>query len=114
MVKEFLCSVQEVRSGDDLVLLVDLGFEDLHKRVRARLKGVDTPDAYKEGNGTTAGAIRDEVRKLTRERCKVVLLDKTRNGWLVDLYILQSNADPVNLNELLISRGYAFAGKDAL
>ena len=41
--------VREVFSGDDLVVLVDLGVESLWKRQRVRLAGGDTPNAISAG-----------------------------------------------------------------
>lgn len=104
-------TVEEVRSGDDLVLFVSLGIDDLYKRVRARLHGADTPDAYKAGPETEAGSLRDEVRRLTRGRVRIELLKAGNGGWVVTLYYTNDNREWVNLNQELISRGYVFKEK---
>lgn len=101
-------TVEEVRSGDDLVLLVALGMDDLYKRVRTRLHGVDTPDAYKAGAETEAGALRDEVRRLTRGRVQIEKVRCGNGGWVGVLQYLDDHHEWVNLNQLLVLRGYVF------
>lgn len=108
---EYLATVEEVRSGDDLMLMVDLGLDDLYKRVRVRLRGVDTPDAYKAGPETDAGKIREEVRKLTRNKCRIVVSGKNRSGWIVDLHYTPHEGQANGcLNDMLIARGYIYKG----
>ena len=103
--------VWEVISGDDLILLVDLGVDDLHKRVRARLHGVDTPDAFRAASDTDAGIVRNDVRKLTRHKnCKIEVHAQQRGGWIVTLYVLESDSS-ICLNALLRERGYVFQPK---
>ena len=105
---EYRCRVEEVRSGDDLIVLVALGFDDLYKWTRVRLRGVDTPDAFKEAPESEAGRIRDEVRELTRGVCKIVVHSQAKSGWIVDLYVLTSTSEPLHMNKLLIDRGFVF------
>ena len=62
--REYSAQVLEVRSGDDLVAMVDLGLDGLYKKTRLRLRNVDTPDAYRKDASTDAGRIRDHVRDL--------------------------------------------------
>lgn len=103
--------VVEVHSGDDLVLMVDLGVEGLYKKVRARLRHVDTPDAYKEDPSTEAGRIRDSVRTMVKDRrCRVLVHSSPKSGWKVTLFILSPDgpAEGINLNEHLIRQGYIF------
>lgn len=107
----FNVTVAEVRSGDDLVLMVNLGVDDLFKRVRARLKGVDTPDAYKAGPDTEAGRIREEVRRLTKDPCHVIVREMGKNGWVVDLYIKQKDQE-IHLNDMLRGRGYVYTPRE--
>lgn len=105
--------VEEVHSGDDLVLMVNLGVDGLFKRVRARLKGVDTPSAFKAARDTEAGAVRDMLRSLvSKGRCSVELHAHGKGGWLVTLFVNQKDGQTVvNVNELLIARGYVYQGK---
>lgn len=106
---EYPVTVEDVRSGDDLIVLVELGIDDLYKKVRCRLRGVDTPDAYKASRETLAGQIRTEVRRITLEhKCKIIVSAMNRNGWIVDLIIMPKDDVPVNVNELLMQRGYVY------
>lgn len=106
--------VEEVHSGDDLLLLVDLGVDGLYKKVRARLQGVDTPDGYKAGPDTEAGRIRDEVRRLTYTECMIALQSSGRGGWHVVLFFKDRETRAfLNLNDLLKARGYVYTKEAA-
>lgn len=110
----YVVSVEEVHSGDDLVVLVDLGVDGLYKRTRIRLHGVDAPNAYKAKVGTEAGLLRDEIRKLTGGKCRIELVSEGRGGWLVRLFAFVSDNkhhEEININELLKSRGYVYKGR---
>lgn len=102
--------VVEVHSGDDIVIMVDLGVEGLHKRTRARLYGVDTPDAHKEPADTEAGKVRDLVRRLTQGvECLVdVHSSSGKGGWKVTLYRVPVTGSPESINELLRRQGHVF------
>ena len=105
----------EVISGDDLVLMVDLNIDDLFKRVRARLQGVDTPDAYHSKGDTIAGELRAEVRKLTKNKqCSIDVHSMGKGGWVVTLYIHTPEAESLNLNEMLKERGFVFELKETV
>lgn len=110
----YLAEVQEVHSGDDLVLLVSLGIDNLYKKVRVRLQGVDTPDAYKAGSDTKAGKIRDQVNRLVKgKKCAIQVHTQSsgKGGWVVTLY-LDANTQTETLNEILRQEGYVFGGKN--
>lgn len=112
MEKWFEATVEEVHSGDDLVVLVNLGVDGLFKKVRARLRGVDTPSAYKAKHSTEAGTVRDDVRSVIgKHPCTLLLHSNGRGGWLITLTIHPPGAEPINLNEYLISKGYVFQSK---
>lgn len=104
----FEAKVEEVHSGDDFILMVNLGIDGLHKRTRARLHGVDAPNAYKSRPETEAGKVRDEVKRLVGEKCLVELVAEGKGGWIVDMTIFDSANQPVNLNTLLQARGYIY------
>lgn len=106
-------AVEEVHSGDDLVLLVNLGVDGLYKRVRARLRGVDTPSAFKAAKGTEAGSIRDTLRSLVgKGKCSIQLHSQGKGGWLVTLLVSNKDGSGVmNVNELMIAKGYVYNGK---
>lgn len=108
----YISEVLDVHSGDDLILMVDLNHDNLYKRVRARLKGVDTPDAYQSKIDTEAGRIREYVRSVTyKKKCRIAVHGQNRGsgGWLVTLYLgLDDTAQ--SLNEILQEQGYIFRG----
>lgn len=107
--RAFKAEVKEVHSGDDLVLMIDLGFDGLFKRVRVRLRGVDTPDGYKAPANTEAGEVRNLVQGLTRKKkCSVEVHSVGGGGWVVSLFL--GNPEAECLNDLLISKGYIFRG----
>ena len=109
--RQYYAEVVEVHSGDDLVLMVDLGLDGFYKRVRARLHGVDTPDAYKLDSDTPAGRVRDKVRDMVSgRRCMIEMHAIRRGGWIVTLYVLKEPEQPLNINETLRSEGYIFQG----
>ena len=100
-------------SGDDLILLVSLGIDNLYKKVRVRLYGVDTPDANKAGSDTEAGRVRDQVNKLIKgKKCMIRAHSQGagKGGWVVTLHLdLSMNTE--TLNEILRQEGYVFGGK---
>lgn len=106
-------TVEEVHSGDDLMLLVNLGIDNLFKKVRARLHGVDAPNAYRAKPDTEAGQVRDEVKKMIQgARCQVQVVSQGKGGWIVILFIHPPEGrTSVSLNDLLISRGYVFTDR---
>lgn len=111
IVPSYNCKVMEVISGDDLILLVDLNVEDLFKRVRARLRGVDTPSAYKQDGNVEAGRVRADVRKMTvKKQCRIDVHSQGRGGWVVTLFV-QSGDDEIELNSALRDKGFVYAPK---
>lgn len=108
---DYVCEVREVFSGDDLIALIDLGVENLWKRQRIRLSGVDTPPAINATGDTEAGKIRSHVRTLTRGRKgKLTVVNRNSNSWVVIL-IVETPEGAINVNDLLIARGYQFKTK---
>lgn len=104
--------VEEVHSGDDLVLLVNLGVDGLFKRVRARLKGVDTPSAFRAAKDTEAGNVRDTLKSLVaRGKCSIELHTQGKGGWMVTLYIATKEDPRISINDLMIAKGYVYQGK---
>lgn len=107
--KRYIAEVEEVHSGDDLILMVDLGVDNLYKKVRARLHGVDTPDAYRAEAGTAAGKIRDEVKRLVEgKECFIEALSYRKGSWIVNLYLPVHGKAPLCLNQHLKDQGYVF------
>ena len=106
--KTFEVTVEEVYSGDDLVLMVNLGVGGLYKKVRARLVGVDTPSAFQAPRNTEAGRVRDLVKSsVGRGKCSIELHSEGKGGWLVTLFV-NTNGHGMNINSMLAERGYVF------
>lgn len=104
----FEARVEEVHSGDDFILLVNLGVDGLFKRTRVRLHGVDAPNAYKAKPETEAGKVRDEVKKLIGSKCLVELIAEGKGGWIVEMTVFDGDNQPLCLNNLLRERGYVY------
>lgn len=100
--------VRAVFSGDDLMVLVDLGVDGLWKQQRVRLYGVDAPYAKHAKANSTAGRVRDYVRRMTRDRVVQIELILDRGpDWLAVVHV-ETRDGLVNLNEDLIRQGYPF------
>lgn len=101
--------VEAVLSGDDLILMIDLEVEGLHKRQRVRLNDVDTPNAVRQGPHTEAGKVRDAVARLCKDRpLRATVVSQTANAWIVVLEVHMPDDSFLNLNEFLIDKGYAY------
>lgn len=113
VVPSYSAKVMEVVSGDDLTLMVELGIDDLYKKVRARLRGVDTPSAYKQSGDVEAGRVRADVRKLTKGRnCRIdVHSQGGRGGWVVTLYVVTDEGE-LELNAFLREKGFVYSPKE--
>lgn len=108
--RKFNAKVEEVHSGDDFILLIDLGVDGLFKRTRCRLHGVDAPNAYKAKVDTEAGRVRDEVKRLVASgRCLVELVSEGKGGWIVHMHVIDSNGELLDLNGTLRDRGYVYS-----
>lgn len=109
--EEYSCEVRDVFSGDDLVVFVDLGIEDLWKKKRVRLLGVDTPNAVNAAEDTEAGRVRRQIRQIARGRRGILTVtSKNLNSWVGTL-VVESPSSPdgiINLNQLLVDQGYVF------
>lgn len=108
----YLCEVKEAFSGDDLMAMVDLGVENLWKKQRIRLYGVDTPNAINAQSDTEAGQIRTLVRNMVlRRKAWVTIISKNTSSWVVVLEI-ETPDGVINVNDFLIARGYTFPSED--
>lgn len=106
--KTYEVTVADVFSGDDLILMVDLGISGLYKKVRARLSGVDTPSAFQAPPTTEAGKVRDLVKSTVgRGQCSIELHSEGKGGWMVTLFV-NTNGKVVNVNQMLADRGYVY------
>lgn len=110
----FEATVVEVFSGDDIIAMVDLEVEDLHKRQRIRLAGVDTPNGIGNGSDTEAGKIRRYVRgKLHGKKVRLTVTQKRSTNWIAIVEVIEQSGEVTNINDDLIAQGFAFEGRKA-
>jgi hypothetical protein len=100
--------VQAVFSGDDLIVLIDLGVDDLWKKKRVRLHGVDTPNAVNQGPDTEAGKLRAYVREMVRGAKVHITPVSSSPSSVVAVIEVERNGELYNLNDDLIAKGYKF------
>lgn len=107
----YRAEVINVFSGDDLILMIDLDVDGLHKRQRVRLLGIDTPNAVNCADDSEAGKVRSFVRALTKgKKATLRVHSRVGNSWVgVVLLDTGPNREPVNLNEVLAAKGYQFS-----
>lgn len=104
----YSCEVKEIFSADDLIVLVDLGVENLWKRQRIRLAGVDAPNAINATGDTEAGLLRSHIRQLTRGRkAKLTVVSRNTSSWIAIL-VVETPEGSTNVNDYLIAKGYQF------
>lgn len=112
--KSFRVRIEHVKSGDDLIGLVDLGVDSLHKQVRLRLRGVDAPNAHLAASSTEAGRVRDFVRQHSMGReCSITVHNMGKGGWVVTLFSKKPDGEIVNVNSLLVEEGYVYSPENA-
>lgn len=110
-IRRYDVQVMEVLSGDDMVLMVDLGVDGLFKKVRARLHKVDTPDAFRSSPESEAQAVRRDVLALiSGKTCYVDVHSSKKSGWIVTLYTesAENGDDTVCVNTYLTGMGYIY------
>ncbi len=111
--KIYNAKVEEVFSGDDLVMMIDLATENLFLRQRVRLHGVDTPSAVNASPETQAGKIRTYVRNITRDRpARFRVISRIGGSW-VGILIVNTREGDINLNDELIAQGFQFKREKA-
>lgn len=100
--------VEEVHSGDDFIVMVNLGIDGLFKRTRVRLYGVDAPNAYKAKADTDAGRVREEAKLLVGGKCLLEVVSEGKGGWIVNMTVFDTSNQPICLNTLMRDRGYVY------
>ena len=106
----YRANVVGVYDGDSVTLDIDLGLGIWSKRQKCRLLGIDTPELR--------GLERTDGLKSKQRLCELILgkqiavetaRDKTGKygRWLVTIWDLNDELGWVNINELLLSEGYA-------
>jgi len=105
----YIVEVKQVISGDDILVMAELSPDDIYKKVRCRLEGVDTPDGYRQDKDSPAGKVRELVRKLVKnQKCSVIVKNQSRKDWIVEMFIHDGDKK-LNLNAYLISEGYVYS-----
>ena len=108
---EYSCKVKKVVDGDTIDVVLDLGFDILHKS-RVRLYGIDTPESRtrnldEKARGKMAGAF---LKDAIKNGDKVVIQTKLKDSRgkfgrvLGDVVV-----DGVNINKALVENNYAVA-----
>jgi micrococcal nuclease len=108
---EYSCKVERVVDGDTIDVVLDLGFDILHK-CRVRLYGIDTPESRtrnldEKARGKMAGAF---LKNTIDAGKKVVIQTKLKDSKgkfgrvLGDIVV-----DGKNINQLMIDNYYAAA-----
>ena len=103
-------SVKNIYSGDDLILMLDLGHDGLYRLTRCRLLGVDAPSAFNSKN-TEAIKLKNFVSKVLSDSKEsyVEVSSYRNNSWLVILYTKDPDTQAfISLNRVLINNGYIF------
>lgn len=104
----FAAKVEEVFSGDDLIVMVDLGFDQLFKRKRFRLDNVDTPNAVHLPYDTVAGNIRSHVKTLIMGKQVEITVTKFGEHSWVGVVKVEQESGMLNVNDHLIEMGFKF------
>ena len=108
---EYACEVKRVVDGDTIDVVLDLGFDILHKS-RVRLYGIDTPESRtrnldEKARGKMAGAfLKDAIEKGEKVVIQTKLKDsRGKFGRVLGDVIV----DGVNINKALVENNYAVA-----
>lgn len=115
--REFTAKVERITSGDDWVAFVDLGVDNLWKRTRVRLQGVDAPRVQMGEEDGQAVALKEELKEmLLYRRVRLILHAENKGGWICEVHFPsapdEDNPDIengyLNINGMLKRRGYVF------
>jgi len=108
---EYACEVKRVVDGDTIDVVLDLGFDILHKS-RVRLYGIDTPESRtrnldEKARGKMAGAyLKEAVEKGEKVVIQTKLKDsRGKYGRVLGNVVV----DGVNINEAMIENFLAVA-----
>ena len=108
---EYSCKVERVVDGDTIDVVLDLGFDILHK-CRVRLYGIDTPESRtrnldEKARGKMAGAfLKDAIKNGDKVVIETKLKDsRGKYGRVLGNVVV----DGVNINEAMIENSLAVA-----
>ena len=107
---EFHVTITKIVDGDTVDVDIDLGFGIWQKNERVRIMGIDTPELR--------GSERLDGLKAKQRLCELILgkqvaitTHKDKTGkygrWLVTIWDLSNDGVWTNINDLLLSEGYA-------
>ena len=103
---EYKALVTSVYDGDTITIDLDLGLKSWHIDKKCRLFGIDTPEL--RGHEKEAGKrARDALRKLILDKEVIVRTEKDKSGKYGRLIVTVYTLDGLNVNEWLVSNGYA-------
>lgn len=103
-------SVKNIYSADDMILMLDLGYDGLFKVTRCRLMGVDAPSTYNQSNleGENLKAFVSKALNQSKESY-VEVVSFRNNSWLVNLFTKDPETKTyTSINKLLMNSGYVF------
>lgn len=108
------CNIIRVIDGDTVVADIDLGF-DIHHIHTVRLLGINTPELNKSDQRERARAAKDFLAEtVLEERCEIQT-HKDRSDkygrYLAEIIVWQDDVG-VNVNELLVTKGFAVTMKE--
>jgi micrococcal nuclease len=107
MIYEYKAELVRVVDGDTLYAKVSLGFH-VSMEVEFRLFGLNTPEVI--GTQKTAGLkAKAELERLLKVGLIRVVSEKSDKygRWLGTFYVKQTDGSEVNVNEALVSGGFA-------
>jgi micrococcal nuclease len=107
---QYKAFVTKVYDGDTITVEVDLGFKTFVKGEKIRLSGINAPEV--RGKSREAGLkSRNFLRELILN--KEILLEtiKDKKGkygrYLGEIYLKEDNGNWLNINKLLVDKGFA-------
>jgi len=83
----YTAKVERIIDGDTMVIMVDLGFH-VHKRIRARLKGIDAPERGQEGYQVALLQLSDLVNEVTDKDGNIEIISHKQGKygrWLAEI-----------------------------
>jgi micrococcal nuclease len=103
----YSANVISIKDGDTIVVDIDLGFGILLKQQIIRLSKINAPELK---SSLAGGISKDKLSSLILGKKIKLITEKDKKEkygrWLGTIYLNESNKD-LNINELLVSEGFA-------
>ena len=107
--RRYTAKMDEVKSGDDISMMVDLGVSSLYQLVRCRLYRIDTPDTFRSEDGSDAKRVQKWVYNFLKDReCTVFVHSMRKSSWIVTILVHVDGKGTVDLNKQLSEQGYSY------